>query len=247
MSSIGSNLQEVKRRMASACTAAGRNAEILTCAPALPLPWPGPEGGAAVALLAVSKTFPAEAVREAHAAGQQAFGENYVQEALAKIEALADLRPQLQWHLIGPLQSNKTRAVAEAFDWVHSVDRLKVAQRLSEQRPATLPPLQLCLQVNISGQASKSGFAPHEVLEAALAVAALPRVQLRGLMAIPEPAADFQAQRQPHRALRELLAGLNAQGLQLDTLSMGMSADLEAAVAEGASLVRVGTAIFGAR
>ena len=250
MSSIGSNLQEVKRRMASACTAAGRNAQILTRAPVAHGPGPGAEGRtpvAALALLAVSKTFPAEAVREAHAAGQQAFGENYVQEALAKIEALAELRQQLQWHLIGPLQSNKTRAVAEAFDWVHSVDRLKVAQRLSEQRPAMLPPLQVCLQVNISSEASKSGFAPHEVLAAAQAVAALPRLQLRGLMAIPEPAGDFEAQRQPHRALRELLEGLNAHGLQLDTLSMGMSADLEAAVAEGASLVRVGTAIFGRR
>ncbi len=240
MSSIGSNLQEVKRRMASACTAAGRNAEILTRAPSMPFP-------GSLALLAVSKTFPAEAVREAHAAGQQAFGENYVQEALSKIEALADLRPQLQWHLIGPLQRNKTRGVAEVFDWVHSVDRRKVAQRLSEQRPATLPPLQVCLQVNISGEASKSGFAAHEVLAAAQAVAALPRLQLRGLMANPEPAGDFEAQRQPHRALQELLTALNAQGLQLDTLSMGMSADLEAAVAEGASLVRVGTAIFGRR
>jgi len=244
MSSIANNLQEVKRRMASACTAAGRKAEILTRAPAAP----GlVMGEPSVTLLAVSKTFPAEAVREAHAAGQQAFGENYVQEALAKIEALADLRSQLQWHLIGPLQSNKTRVVAEAFDWVHSVDRLKVAQRLSEQRPAALPPLQLCLQVNISGEASKSGFAPPAVLAAALAVAAMPRLQLRGLMAIPEPAGDFDAQRQAHRALRELLAALNAHGLQLDTLSMGMSADLEAAVAEGASLVRVGTAIFGRR
>ena len=250
MSNIGSKLQEVKRRMASACTVAGRKAEILTRIPAAPaalaeLLFPGPVD--VLALPAVSKTFPAEAVREAHAAGQQAFGENYVQEALAKIEALADLREQLQWHLIGPLQSNKTRAVAEAFDWVHSVDRLKVAQRLSEQRPPALPPLQVCLQVNISSEASKSGFMPDDVVAAARAVAALPRLQLRGLMAIPEPAADFQAQRLPHRALRALLAGLNAQGLQLDTLSMGMSADLEAAVAEGASLVRVGTAIFGQR
>lgn len=246
MSTIGSKLQEVKQRMATACTEAGRRAEILTSAP------PAAAAGAAPALtlLAVSKTFPAEAVREAHAAGQRAFGENYVQEALAKIEALADLRQgpaPLQWHLIGPLQSNKTRPVAEAFDWVHSIDRLKVAQRLSEQRPAALPPLQVCLQVNISGEASKSGFTPAEVPAAAKAVAALPRLQLRGLMAIPEPAADFAAQRQPHRALRELLAALQAQGLALDTLSMGMSADLEAAVAEGATLVRVGTAIFGRR
>ena len=244
MSNIGSKLQEVKRRMATACTAAGRNAEILTSVPALSAPASGSDR---LILLAVSKTFPAEAVREAHAAGQQAFGENYVQEALAKIEALADLRAELQWHLIGPLQSNKTRAVAEVFDWVHSVDRLKVAQRLSGQRPATLAPLQVCLQVNISAEASKSGFMAAEVLAAAQAVAALPRLQLRGLMAIPEPAGDPGAQRLPHRALRELLATLNAQGLQLDTLSMGMSADLEAAVAEGATLVRVGTAIFGQR
>ncbi len=228
MGSIGINLQGVKGRIAAACAACGRSAEDVT-------------------LLAVSKTFPAAAVREAHAAGQRAFGENYVQEALAKIEALADLRHELQWHLIGPLQSNTTRPVAEAFDWVHSVDRLKIAQRLSEQRPAALPPLQLCLQVNISGEASKSGLAPAEVPAVAQAVAALPRVRLRGLMAIPEPAHDPAAQRAPHRALRELLAALNAQGLGLDTLSMGMSADLEAAVAEGATLVRVGTAIFGAR
>lgn len=240
MGSIGSNLQEVKRRLALACIKAGRSAQIHTQVP--------PAGAApGLALLAVSKTLGAGAVREAFAAGQRAFGENYVQEALAKIEALAELRSQLQWHLIGPLQSNKTRPVAEAFDWVHSIDRLKVAQRLSEQRPAALPPLQVCLQVNISGQASKSGFAPAEVPAAARAVAALPRLCLRGLMAIPEPADNFAAQRAPHRALRELMAGLDAQGLQLDTLSMGMSADLEAAVAEGATLVRVGTAIFGAR
>ena len=230
MGSIGSNLQEVKRRIARACAAAARDENSVT-------------------LLAVSKTFGAEAVREAHAAGQRHFGENYVQEALAKIDALADLRSQLQWHLIGPLQSNKTRPVAEAFDWVHSVDRLKIAQRLAEQRPAWLPPLQLCLQVNISGEASKSGVPPSEVPALAAAVAALPRerVQLRGLMAIPEPAADPEAQRVPHRALRELCRTVNAQGLALDTLSMGMSADLEAAVLEGATLVRVGTAIFGAR
>ena len=155
----------------------------------------------------------------------------------------------MRWHLIGPLQSNKTRVVAESFDWVHSVDRLKIAQRLAEQRPAGLPPLQLCLQVNISGEASKSGLLPDDVAAVAQAVAALPgeRVRLRGLMAIPEPAEDFAAQRQPHRALRELLAVLNEGGLGLDTLSMGMSADLEAAVAEGATIVRIGTAIFGAR
>jgi PLP dependent protein len=228
MGSIGSNLQEVKRRIAAACGHAARPANSVT-------------------LLAVSKTFGADAVREAFAAGQVAFGENYVQEGLAKIEALADLRAQLQWHLIGPLQSNKTRPVAEAFDWVHSVDRLKVAQRLSEQRPPQLPPLQVCLQVNISGEASKSGFVPADVPAAARAVALLPRLCLRGLMAIPEPAPDVPAQRAPHRALRELLAAVNAQGLMLDTLSMGMSADLEAAVAEGATLVRVGSAIFGSR
>jgi pyridoxal phosphate enzyme (YggS family) len=229
MGSIGSNLQDVRRRMAQACAEAGRGDESVT-------------------LLAVSKTFGAEAVREACAAGQAAFGENYVQEALAKMAALADLRPRLQWHLIGPLQSNKTRAVAEAFDWVHSVDRLKIAQRLAEQRPANLPPLQLCLQVNVSGEASKSGLAPAEVAATAAAVAALPRVRLRGLMAIPEPMADAAAQRAPHRALRELLVAVNAEtGLRLDTLSMGMSADLEAAIAEGSTLVRVGTAIFGGR
>ena len=201
----------------------------------------------AITLLAVSKTFGAQALREAFGAGQRAFGENHVQEALAKIEALADLRARIEWHLIGPLQSNKTRAVAQGFDWVHSVDRLKIAQRLAEQRPAHLAPLQLCLQVNISGEASKSGLAVDEVLQVAQAVAALPRVKLRGLMAIPEPLGDFAAQRVPHRALRALLDQLNAQGLWLDTLSMGMSADLEAAIAEGATLVRVGTAIFGGR
>jgi len=200
-----------------------------------------------VSLLAVSKTCPAEAVREAHAAGQRDFGENYVQEALAKIEALADLRSDIVWHLIGPLQSNKTREVAAHFDWVHSVDRLKLAQRLSDQRPPELAPLQVCLQVNISGEESKSGVAPAGAPGLARAVAALPRLKLRGLMAIPEPAQDFEAQRVPHRALRELMESLNAEGLGLDTLSMGMSADLEAAVAEGATLVRIGTAIFGER
>jgi hypothetical protein len=228
MTSVIDNLQAVRSRIASACTSAGRPVQAVT-------------------LLAVSKTFGADAVREAAGAGQAAFGENYVQEALDKIAALADLRAQLQWHLIGPLQSNKTRVVAEAFDWVHSVDRLKIAQRLSEQRPAGRPPLQLCLQVNISGEDSKSGVAPAEVPALARAVAALPRVVLRGLMAIPEPAADPAAQRAPHRALRELLRALQAEGLALDTLSMGMSADLEAAVAEGATIVRVGTAIFGGR
>ena len=200
-----------------------------------------------VTLLNVSKTFSADAVREAVAAGEHRFGENYVAEGVAKIAALADLRERLEWQLIGPLQSNKTRVVAESFDWVHSVDRLKIAQRLSEQRPVQLPPLQVCLQVNISGEASKSGLQPEEVAAVAQAVTALPRLVLRGLMAIPEPADTFEAQRAPHRALRELMVSLQAQGLVLDTLSIGMSADLEAAIAEGATLVRVGSAIFGAR
>jgi pyridoxal phosphate enzyme (YggS family) len=230
MSSIDANLQQVRQRITRSCHDAGRPEQSVT-------------------LLAVSKTFDATHVRCAFAAGQRDFGENYVQEALAKIEALADLRAQLRWHLIGPLQSNKTRVAAEQFDWVHSVDRPKIAQRLAEQRPAGLPPLQLCLQVNISGEASKSGLLPGEVAAVAQVVAQLPaeRVRLRGLMAIPEPARDFEAQRRPHRALRELLAALNQSGLALDTLSMGMSADLEAAVAEGATIVRIGTAIFGVR
>ena len=200
-----------------------------------------------VTLLVVSKTFGPAAVREAFAAGEHRFGENYVQEGVDKIAALADLRAQIEWHLIGPLQSNKTRAVAEQFDWVHSVDRLKTAQRLSEQRPPRLAPLQLCLQVNVSGEASKSGLRPDEVRAVAQAVAVLPRVALRGLMAIPEPAAGLDAQRAPHRALRELMQSLHADGLALDTLSIGMSADLEAAVMEGATIVRIGSAIFGAR
>jgi pyridoxal phosphate enzyme (YggS family) len=225
---LAARLTRVGERIAAACAQAGRD----------------PAG---VRLLAVSKTQPAPAVRAAVACGQQAFGENYVQEALDKIAALADLRARLEWHLIGPLQSNKTRPVAEAFDWVHSVDRLKIAQRLSEQRPPGLPPLQVCLQVNVSGEASKSGVAPAEVAALARAVAALPRLRLRGLMSIPEPAQGLAAQRAPHRRLRELLQALTAQGLALDTLSMGMSDDLEAAIAEGATLVRVGTAVFGAR
>jgi pyridoxal phosphate enzyme (YggS family) len=200
-----------------------------------------------VALLAVSKTFPAEDVRAAHAAGQRMFGENYVQESLTKIEALADLRASLEWHFIGPLQSNKTRPVAENFDWVHSVDRLKIAQRLAEQRPAHLPPLNVCLQVNVSGEASKAGVTPAEAAEAAHAIAALPQLRLRGLMSIPEPADTIEEQRAPHRQLRELFERLRADGLALDTLSMGMSGDLEAAVLEGATIVRIGTAIFGNR
>ncbi|HEY4067499.1 MAG TPA: YggS family pyridoxal phosphate-dependent enzyme [Burkholderiaceae bacterium] len=228
MAMIADNVNEVHARIAAACTRAGRDVRSVT-------------------LLVVSKTFGPEAVREALSAGERCFGENYVQEGLDKIAALADLRRQIEWHLIGPLQSNKTRAVAEHFDWVHSVDRLKTAQRLSEQRPEQLAPLQLCLQVNISGEASKSGLAPDEVVTVAHAVAALPRVRLRGLMAIPEPAGGLDAQRGPHRALRGLMRTLQDQGLALDTLSIGMSADLEAAVLEGATLVRIGSAIFGAR
>jgi len=199
-------------------------------------------------LLAVGKTFAPEALREAFDAGQRAFGENYVQEALDKMAALADLRERIEWHLIGPLQGNKTREVAASFDWVHSVDRWRIAERLSAQRPAEAPLLNVCLQVNISGEASKSGVAAQDLPALARAVAALPRLALRGLMAIPEPAGDFAAQRAPHRRLRELLRALREEdGLALDTLSMGMSADLEAAIAEGATIVRVGTAIFGAR
>jgi len=200
-----------------------------------------------VHLLAVTKTCPGVSVRAAHAAGQRDFGENYVQEALAKIAELADLRAELQWHLIGPLQSNKAREVAAHFDWVHSVDRMKLAQRLSDLRPPELGPLQVCLQVNISGEDSKSGVAPEAALALAREVATLPRLKLRGLMAIPQAADDLAAQREPHRALRKLLEAMNAQGLGLDTLSIGMSSDLEAAVAEGATWVRVGTAIFGSR
>lgn len=218
-------LQATKNRITAACVSAGR---------------PPDE----VQLLTVSKTFPAAAVREAFAAGARAFGENYVQEGLAKIDELADLRAQLEWHLIGPLQSNKTRPVAEQFDWVHTVDRLKVAQRLSEQRPAGLAPLNVCLQVNVSGEASKSGLLPGEVAALARQVVALPRLRLRGLMAIPEPGPGAAAQ---HQAMAALFAALQGEGLPLDTLSLGMSADLEAAIAAGSTMVRVGTAIFGAR
>ena len=198
-----------------------------------------------IELLAVSKTWPAAAVREAVAAGQRAFGENYVQEGVDKAAELVALG--LQWHFIGPLQSNKTRVVAETFDWVHAVDRFKIAQRLSEQRPATSAPLQLCLQVNISGEASKSGVAVDEVGLLARQVAQLPRLQLRGLMAIPAPSDDFLQQRRAFARLREVFEQLNSDGLPLDTLSIGMSHDLEAAIAEGATIVRVGSAIFGER
>ncbi len=198
-----------------------------------------------VALLAVGKTQPAAAIAAVAAAGQARFGENYLQEALAKMAELAALN--LEWHFIGPAQANKTRPIAERFAWVHSVDRLKIAERLSAQRPAGLPPLNVCLEVNISREPSKHGLDESDVPAVARAVAALPRLRLRGLMAIPAPAADFAAQRLPCARLRELWERLLAEGLELDTLSMGMSDDLEAAIAEGATLVRVGTAIFGPR
>lgn len=230
MSTIAGNLQAVEATIQAVCEAANRPRST-------------------VQLLAVSKTFPAEAVLEAIEAGQRAFGENYVQEGVDKIAAVAKARPDvmLEWHFIGPIQSNKTRPIAGHFDWVHSVDREKIAQRLSEQRPPHLPPLNVCLQVNISGEESKSGATPQQVMELAPKVAALPRLKLRGLMAIPEPAEDAEKQRAPLRQLRQLFDSLRAQGLTLDTLSMGMSADLEAAVAEGATIVRIGTAIFGKR
>lgn len=230
MSSITANLQTVRARLAAAARAAGRDP-------------------ASVNLLAVSKTWPAACVRAAFEAGQRAFGENYVQEAVEKIAALAGLGawPGVAWHFIGPLQSNKTRVVAELFDWVHSVDRLKIAERLSAQRALQAPPLQICLQVNVSGEASKSGVSPDEVLALARDVAVLPRLRLRGLMCIPEPDGDQVLLRRRFALLRQLLEQLRAQGHEADTLSMGMSHDLEAAIAEGATIVRVGTAIFGER
>ncbi len=226
MTAISSNLQAVHRALAQSMRAVRRS-----------------PGG--VELLAVSKAFPAAAVHEAYQAGQRAFGESYVQEALDKIAALRDL--PLQWHFIGPIQSNKTRAIAEHFSWVHSVDRLKIAERLSAQRPPDLPPLNVCIQVNVSGETSKGGVAPGEVTELAQAVSRLPQLHLRGLMAIPAPVEGVEAQRIPYARLYELMQGLNKQGLGLDTLSMGMSHDFEAAVQEGATIVRVGTAIFGER
>jgi pyridoxal phosphate enzyme (YggS family) len=234
MTTIDENLQRVRGRLQSACAQAQR-------APA------------AVALLAVSKTFGPEAVLAAWQAGQRAFGENYVQEGVAKILAVRAALPDSlgaqapEWHCIGPLQSNKTRPVAEHFDWVQSVDRLKVAQRLSEQRPDGLAPLQVCLQVNVDGGPTKSGVAPQDLPALAHAVAALPRLRLRGLMCIPEPAPDFASACAVFGEARRLFEALNAQGLALDTLSMGMSDDLEAAVHSGSTLVRVGRAIFGAR
>lgn len=226
MTAILSNLQATRSAVAQAAQAAHRDV-------------------ASVHLLAVSKTFPAAAVREAYGAGQTAFGENYLQEALDKMAALRDL--PLEWHFIGPIQSNKTRAIAEHFDWVHSVERLKVAERLSAQRPPHLPPLNICLQVNVSGEDSKSGVAPEAVTELALQAAKLPNLRLRGLMAIPAPAAEEVEQRLPFSRMRAIFEKLNSLGLGLDTLSMGMSHDYPAAIKEGATIVRIGTAIFGAR
>ena len=226
MTTITRNLQDVRERIATACQSAGRDVQEIT-------------------LLAVSKTFGPDAVRQAAAAGQLAFGENYIQEALDKMAALRDL--PLQWHCIGPIQSNKSRLVAEHFDWAHTVDRLKIAERLTAQRPAGLAPLNVCIQVNIDGGPTKSGVLPEHALALAREVAALPRLRLRGLMTIPEIAPDFEAARAVHTSARALFDQINAEGLALDTLSMGMSADLDAAIAAGSTMVRVGSAIFGAR
>lgn len=223
MSTIADNIGLVSQRIRAAAQAVQRDAN-------------------SIHLLAVSKTKPAQAVREAHAAGMRDFGENYLQEALGKQAELTDL--PLSWHFIGPIQSNKTRAIAENFAWVHSVDRLKIAQRLSEQRPADLPPLNICIQVNVSGEASKSGCTPADLPALANAINALPRLKLRGLMAIPEPTEDRAVQDAAFATVRDLQASLN---LGLDTLSMGMSHDLESAIAQGATWVRIGTALFGAR
>jgi pyridoxal phosphate enzyme (YggS family) len=224
--SVSANLEQVRKRIQLACQASGRPVD-------------------AVQLLAVSKTMPAQAVRDAHAAGQIAFGENYIQEGVDKIALLADL--PLEWHCIGPIQSNKTKLVAENFAWVHSIDRLKIAERLSAQRPAHMPALQVCLQVNVDGGSNKSGVTPAELLALAKAVAVLPRLRLRGIMTIPEPAENEAAARAVHRQAKALFNSLQAADFKVDTLSMGMTGDLEAAIAEGSTCVRVGTAIFGHR
>jgi hypothetical protein len=228
--SITQNVQQVSALIAEAARGVGRDP-------------------ASVLLLAVSKTFGSDAVIEAAEAGQRAFGENYLQEALDKQQSVQTLRPDLvlEWHFIGPIQSNKTRPIAEHFEWAHAVDREKIARRLSEQRPQNLPPLNICLQVNVSGEDSKSGVAPTEVLALAQAVTTLPGLRLRGLMAIPEPAEDVESQRKPFALLRALQQQLTEAGIPTDTLSMGMSADMDAAIAEGATIVRIGTAIFGKR
>jgi pyridoxal phosphate enzyme (YggS family) len=228
--SISAHLDHVRQAIAAAARAAARLPD-------------------SVLLIAVSKTFGPDAVIAAADAGQRMFGENYLQEALDKKLAVAAARPELalEWHFIGPIQSNKTRPIAENFDWVHAVDREKIAQRLSDQRPAHLPSLQICLQVNVSGEDSKSGVSPDELLPLARAVSAMPHLQLRGLMAIPEPTEDAERQRAPFIQLRQLAQQLREAGIETDTLSMGMSADMAAAIAEGATMVRVGTAIFGQR
>jgi pyridoxal phosphate enzyme (YggS family) len=236
MTTIASRLQAVRTRISEAARAAGRTPGEIT-------------------LVAVSKTFPPQAIAEACAAGQTDFGENYVQEGTEKIAALFDLLRQrkasperpLIWHYIGPIQSNKTRSISEHFDWVHGIDRAKIAERLSASRPGDKPPLQVCIQVNVSGEASKSGVAPDAVLGLAQTIMRLPRLRLRGLMAIPEPTPDAVLQRSRLRRLREIRDEVLRRGVALDTLSMGMSDDLEAAIAEGATLVRVGRAIFGER
>jgi PLP dependent protein len=226
MNTIAANLQGVIARIERSARAAGRDPRDIV-------------------LVAVTKTFGPDAIRAAHAAGQRHFGESYTQEALEKVAGLADL--DIVWHFIGPIQSNKTRPIAATFAWVHSVDRLKIAERLSAQRPASLPPLQVCIEVNVSGEATKAGVAPQEVPAVAAAVARLPRLALRGLMAIPEPTDDTALQRARFASLRELRDALNRNGFALDTLSMGMSDDFEAAIAAGSTMVRVGTAIFGPR
>lgn len=226
MGAIAKAMQDVRLRITAATASARRTSD-------------------SVCLLAVSKTFPAEAVREAHAASQRAFGESYVQEAVEKIALLADL--PLEWHFVGPIQSNKTRPIAEHFAWVHSIDRLKIAERLSAARPDDMPPLNVCLQINIGDEASKGGTAPHEAIALARQIAALPKLKLRGFMTIPRPTEDAAEQRAQFRQLRELFERARAEGLDIDTLSMGMSDDLEAAIMEGATIVRVGSAIFGAR
>ncbi len=226
MSDIHAHLQQVRARIENAARTAGRDP-------------------ASVTLVAVSKTHSAESVRAAYDAGQRIFGESYVQEALAKMQALQDLR--LQWHFIGPIQSNKTKDIALHFDWVHGIERIKVAERLSAQRPPALGPLQVCIQVNTSGEATKSGVALDQLPQLAERIASLPGLRLRGLMTIPAPTDRFEAQRLPFRALRAAHDQLCRDGLELDTLSMGMSGDLEAAIAEGATMVRIGTAIFGER
>jgi PLP dependent protein len=230
MTTIEDNLQGVRARIAQACARAGRDVTEVT-------------------LLAVSKTFGPAAVQKALSGGQHAFGENYIQEGVEKILALREMAPDVavSWHCIGPVQSNKTRLVATHFDWVQSVDRLKIAQRLSEQRPAGLSPIQVCLQVNVDGGATKSGVSPAELPELADAVAKLPNLRLRGLMCIPEPTPDPDAQRLVFQQARALFDALNARGLDVDTLSMGMSDDLDAAIASGSTMVRVGRAIFGSR